>query len=105
MSTKNFILSLLAGISILSATALGQTSNGKVAVLNYSAVIRQSSAGKKLFAEFEQKVNAKRTEFEQKTNEISTLQRQLVEQGSLAESRCPAGPDQEYRIQEHPAEA
>lgn len=82
MPTKNFILGLLAGVSILSATALGQSSNGKVAVLNYSAVIRQSNAGKKLFAEFEQKVNAKRTEFEQKSNEISTLQRQLVEQAA-----------------------
>ena len=71
MPTKNMILSLLAGISILSATALGQSSNGKVAVLNYSAVIRQSNAGKKLFAEFEQK-----------TNEISTLQRQLVDQAA-----------------------
>ena len=82
MPTKNFILSLLAGVSILSGVALGQSSNGKVAVLNYSAVIRQSSAGKKLFAEFEQRVNAKRTEFEQKSNEISTLQRQLVEQAA-----------------------
>ena len=80
MPTKIFFLGLLAGVSILSSTALGQSSNGKVAVLNYSAVIRESSAGKRLFGEFEQKVTARRTQFEQKSNEISTLQRQLVEQ-------------------------
>ena len=80
MPTKIFLLGLLAGVSILSSTASGQSSNGKVAVLNYSAVIRESSAGKKLFGEFEQKVAARRTQFEQKSNEISTLQRQLVEQ-------------------------
>lgn len=82
MSTKIFILSLLAGILILPATALGQSSNGKVAVLNYAAVIRQSNAGKKLFAEFEQKASAKQTEFQQKRNEIATLQRQLNEQAA-----------------------
>ena len=82
MPTKIFFLGLLAGVSILSSTALGQSSNGKVAVLNYSAVIRESSAGKKLFGEFEQKVAARRTQFEQKSNEISTLQRQLVEQAA-----------------------
>ena len=80
MPTKIFFLGLLAGVSILSSTALGQSSNGKVAVLNYSAVIRESSAGKRLFGELEQKVAARRTQFEQKSNEISTLQRQLVEQ-------------------------
>ena len=82
MPTKIFILGLLAGVSVLSATALGQSSNGKVAVLNYSAVIRESSAGKQLFAEFEKKVTARRTQFEQTSNEISTLQRQLVEQAA-----------------------
>ena len=82
MSTKKIILSLLAGASILSGTVWGQSSNGRVAVLNYSAVVRESSAGKKLFAEFEQKVTAKRTELAQKSNEISTLQRQLVEQAA-----------------------
>ncbi len=82
MSTKNFILSLLAGVSILSASAFAQSSNGKVAVLNYSAVIRESTEGKRLFAEFEKMVAAKRTELQQKTNEISTLQRQLVEQSA-----------------------
>jgi len=82
MPTKNFILSLLAGVSILSATALGQSSNGKVAVPNYSAVIRQSNAGKKLFAAFAQRVNAKPHGFEQKNNETSTMQRQLVEQAA-----------------------
>jgi Skp family chaperone for outer membrane proteins len=80
MPTKIFFLGLLAGVSILSSTALAQSSNGKVAVLNYSAVIRESSAGKRLFGELEQKVTARRTQFEQKSNEISTLQRQLVEQ-------------------------
>lgn len=82
MPTKIFILGLLAWIPFLPATTLGQTSNGKVAVLNYSAVIRESSEGKRLFAEFEKIVTSKRTEFEQKTNEISTLQRQLVEQAA-----------------------
>ena len=82
MPTKFFFLGLLAGVSILSSTALAQSSNGKVAVLNYSAVIRESSAGKRLFGEFEQKVAARRTQFEQKSNEISTLQRQLVEQAA-----------------------
>ena len=82
MSTKNFILSLLAGVLILSANSFAQSSNGKVVVLNYSTVIRESSEGKRLFAEFEKMVAAKRTEFQQKTNEISTLQQQLVEQSA-----------------------
>ncbi len=82
MLTKIIVLSLLSWASILPVIALGQSSNGKVAVLNYSAVIRGCSEGKKAFAEFEKKVAAKRTEFEQKSNEVSTLQRQLVEQAA-----------------------
>ena len=83
MPTKIFFLGLLAGVSILSSTALAQSSNGKVAVLNYSAVIRESPVpASRLFGELEQKVTARRTQFEQKSNEISTLQRQLVEQAA-----------------------
>lgn len=78
--TQSITIGLLSWASILPVVALGQSSNGKVAVLNYSAVIRGSSAGKKAFAEFEKKVADKRAEFEQRSNEISTLQRQLVEQ-------------------------
>ncbi len=82
MLSKTIALSLLSWASILPVIALGQSSNGKTVVLNYTAVIQGSNQGKKAFAEFEKKMAAKRTELEQKGNEISTLQRQLVEQAA-----------------------
>lgn len=80
---RKITLSFLSWSLTLPLILIPQETFGeKVAILHLFTVIRECSEGKIAFADFQKKMTAKQEELEKKTNEISTLQRQLVEQSA-----------------------
>ena len=78
---RTITLAFLSWSLVIPLTLIPQEAFGeKFAVLHLFTVIRECSEGKIAFADFQKKMAAKQEELAKKNNEISTLQRQLVEQ-------------------------
>jgi outer membrane protein len=77
MKTKGLVLVAVC-VLLLPIVAWAQGgSGGKIAVINFSRAIGESTEGKAAIGEFQTKVNTKREELVRKNTEIEELQKQL----------------------------
>lgn len=90
------IMGFMLVLTVYAMPSVYAAENGKTGVVDFTAVINNSEAGKKANAELNELINAKRVEAQEKANNVESLKKAFDEQAATLSAEDKKAKEEEF---------